>query len=74
MKNKISSKTKNIRYDDINDYEFESLLEEDLLDIENFLDSYVVKKADEEKIDLTIETLRNYMPKNSSENLVVNKN
>lgn len=74
MKNKTSSKTKNIRYDDINGYEFENLLEEDLLDIENFLDSYVVKKVDEEKIDLTIETLRNYMPKNSSENLVVNKN
>ncbi|EPZ54048.1 RNA polymerase sigma factor, sigma-70 family protein [[Clostridium] sordellii ATCC 9714] len=63
MKNKTSSKINNIRYDDINDYEFENLLEEDLLDIENFLDSYVVKKVDEEKIDLTIETLRNYMPK-----------
>ncbi|WP_270506739.1 hypothetical protein [Paraclostridium sordellii] len=74
MKNKTSSKINNIRHDDINDYEFENLLEEDLLDIENFLDSYVVKKVDEEKIDLTIETLRNYMPKNSSENLVVNKN
>ena len=35
----------------LNDYEFENLLEEDLLDIENFLDSYVVKKVDEEKID-----------------------
>lgn len=74
MKNKTSSKINDIRRDDINDYEFENLLEEYLLDIENFLDSYVVKKADEEKIDLTIETLRNYMPKNSSENLVVNKN
>ncbi|GAA0103983.1 hypothetical protein UT300013_06050 [Paraclostridium sordellii] len=74
MKNKTSSKINNIRYDDINDYEFENLLEEDLLDIENFLDSYVVKKVDEEKVDLTIETLRTYMPKNSSENLVVNKN
>lgn len=74
MKNETSSKINNIRYDDINDYEFENLLEEDLLDIEKFLDSYVVKKVDEEKIDLTIETLRNYMPKNSSENLVVNKN
>ncbi|MVO71531.1 hypothetical protein GOD95_08760, partial [Paeniclostridium sordellii] len=54
MKNETSSKINNIRYDDINDYEFENLLEEDLLDIEKFLDSYVVKKVDEEKIDLTI--------------------
>ena len=39
MKNKTSSKINDIRHDDINDYEFENLLEEDLLDVENFLDS-----------------------------------
>lgn len=71
---KTPSKINNMRCDDINDYEFENLLEEDLLDIENFLDSYVVKKVDEEKVDLTIEKLRNYMPQSTSEDLVVNKN
>lgn len=71
--NKTPSKTNNMRCDDINDYEFENLLEEDLLDIESFLDSYVVKKVDEEKIDLTVETLRRYMPQNVGEDLVVSK-
>jgi hypothetical protein len=71
--NKTSSKINNMRCDDINDFEFENLLEKDLLDIENFLDSYVVKKVDEEKIDLTVETLRSYMPQSIGEDLVVNK-
>ena len=56
---KTPSKINNMRCYDINDYEFENLLEEDLLDIENFLDSYIVKKVDEEKVDLSIEALRN---------------
>ncbi|WP_373600316.1 hypothetical protein [Paraclostridium bifermentans] len=67
---KIPSKINDMRYDDIDDYEFENMLEEDLLDIENFLDSYVVKKVDEDKIDLTIEVLREYMPEVKNENIV----
>lgn len=64
---KAPSKINDMRCDDINDYEFENMLEEDLLDIENFLDSYVVKKVDEDKIDLTIEVLREYMPEVKNE-------
>lgn len=64
---KAPSKINDMRCDDINDYEFENILEEDLLDIENFLDSYVVKKVDEDKIDLTIEVLREYMPEVKNE-------
>ncbi len=67
---KIPSKINDMRYDDIDDYEFENMLEEELLDIENFLDSYVVKKVDEDKIDLTIEVLREYMPEVKNENIV----
>lgn len=52
-----------LRCKSIKDEDFEMLLEEDLIDIENFLDSYTVSKVDEEKIDLTIETLKQYMPK-----------
>lgn len=45
------------------DKEFEELLEEDLKDIEEFLDSYIVNKVEEEKIDSTIDILKAYMPK-----------
>ena len=51
-----------LRCKSIEDEDFETLLEEDLIDIENFLDSYVVNKVDEEKIDLTIEILKQHMP------------
>lgn len=71
--NKTPSKINNMKCDNINDYEFENLLEEDLLDIESFLDNYIVKKVDEEKIDLTIETLRGYMPKKAGEWLIASK-
>lgn len=51
-----------IRCENIEDEQFEELLEADLIDIENFLDSYAVNKVDEEKIDSTIDTLKSYMP------------
>ncbi|MGL5348771.1 MAG: hypothetical protein ACRDA3_15590 [Peptostreptococcaceae bacterium] len=51
-----------LRCKSIEDEDFETLLEEDLIDIENFLDSYVVNKVDEEKIDSTIEILKQHMP------------
>ena len=52
-----------LRCKSIEEEDFEKLLEEDLIDIENFLNSYVVSKVDEEKIDRTIEILKDYMPK-----------
>jgi hypothetical protein len=52
-----------LRCENTNDEEFENLLEEDLLDIENFLESYVVEKRDEQSVDDTIDVLRAYMPK-----------
>lgn len=58
----------NLRYDDIENEDFEILLDEEFLDIENFLNSYIVKDVNEENIDLTIDTLRNYMPQNKNEN------
>lgn len=45
------------------DTQLEELLEEDLKDIEEFLDSYIVNKVEEEKIDSTIDILKIYMPK-----------
>lgn len=59
---RIQKKPTDIRCENINSLEFENLLEEDLDDIENFLDSYVVGSVDECKIDATIEVLRSYMP------------
>lgn len=52
----------NLRCENIKDEQFEELLEADLTDIEDFLDSYVVSKVDEEKIDSTIDILKSYMP------------
>lgn len=52
-----------LRCENIDDEQFENLLEEDLLDIEDFLNSYVVNKVDEQKIDSTIDILKSYMPK-----------
>lgn len=51
-----------LRCKDIENEDFENLAEEDLIDIEDFLDSYIVSKVEEEKIDLTIEKLKEYMP------------
>lgn len=59
----------NLRYDDIENEDFEILLDEEFLDIENFLNSYIVKEVNEENIDLTIDELRNYMPQNKNENV-----
>lgn len=59
----------NLRYDDIENEGFEILLDEEFLDIENFLNSYIVKDVNEENIDLTIDKLRNYMPQNKNENV-----
>lgn len=52
----------NLRCNNIEDENFENLLEEDLLDIENFLESYIVSSVSEEKVDLTIEKLKDYIP------------
>ena len=59
----------NLRYDDIENEDFEILLDEEFLDIENFLNSYIVKDVNEENIDLTIDKLRNYMPQNKNEEI-----
>ncbi|MGX4601266.1 hypothetical protein [Faecalimicrobium sp. JNUCC 81] len=53
----------NLRCENLDDEQFEDLLESDLMDIENFLDSYVVNKVDEQKVDSTIDILKSYMPK-----------
>lgn len=60
-----------VRCENIEDEQFENLLEEDLIDIEDFLDSYVVSKVDEKSIDSTIEVLKSYMPQEEVE--TVNK-
>jgi hypothetical protein len=52
-----------LRCENLEDEQFEDLLEADLIDIEDFLDSYVVNKVDEQKIDSTIDILKSYMPK-----------
>lgn len=52
-----------LRCENIEDDKFEELLEDDLKDIEAFLNSYVVNKVDEQKIDSTIDVLKAYMPK-----------
>jgi hypothetical protein len=58
-----------LRYDYIENEDFEILLDEEFLDIENFLNSYIVKDVNEENIDSTIDKLRNYMPQNKNENV-----
>lgn len=64
----------NLRYDDIENEDFEILLDEEFLDIEIFLNSYIVKEVNEESIDLTIDKLRNYMPQNKNEEIIKNEN
>lgn len=56
-----------LRCENIEDEQFENLLETDLMDIEDYLDSYVVTQVDEEKIDSTIDILKAYMPKEEVE-------
>ena len=60
-----------LRCENIEDEQFEELLEADLIDIEDFLDSYVVSKVDEEKIDSTIDILKSYMPKEEVQHVKV---
>ncbi|MCU9811773.1 hypothetical protein [Paraclostridium sp. AKS81] len=64
----------NLRYDDTENEDFEILLDEEFLDIENFLNSYIVKEVDEENVDLTIDKLRHYMPQNKNEEIIKNEN
>ncbi|GAA0713343.1 hypothetical protein GCM10008904_27540 [Paraclostridium ghonii] len=68
--NKTSDMIENLKFDNLSNEEFEDILDEELVDIENFLDSYIVKKADEEKIDFTIDKLRIYMPQNKNEEVI----
>ena len=56
-----------LRCENIEDEQFENLLEADLMDIECYLNSYVVNQVDEEKIDSTIDILKAYMPKEEVE-------
>jgi len=60
---KKNHNTYKLRCENLEDEQFEDLLEADLMDIENFLDSYVVNNVDEQKIDSTIDILKSYMPK-----------
>lgn len=60
-----------LNYDDLNDIEFDNLIDEDLKEIEVFLDSYIVKKVDEEKIENTIDALREYVPKQAKQSIVI---
>ena len=66
--NKTPTIKENLKYDDIDNEDFEALLDEELLDIENFLNSYIVKKVDEEKIDLTIDKLKTTCHKKNVKN------
>lgn len=69
MKNNLN--IYNLRCENIEDEQFEELLEADLTDIEDFLDSYVVSKVDEEKIDSTIDVLKSHMPKEEVQHVKV---
>lgn len=60
-----------LNYDDLNDIEFDNLIDEDLKEIELFLDSYMVKKVDDEKIENTIDLLREYIPKQAEEGIAI---
>lgn len=60
-----------LNYDDLNDIEFDNLIDEDLKEIELFLDSYMVKKVDDEKIENTIDVLREYIPKQTEEGIAI---
>lgn len=69
MKNNLN--IYNLRCENIEDEQFEELLEADLTDIEDFLDSYVVSKVDEEKVDSTIDVLKSHMPKEEVQHVKV---
>lgn len=71
MKKRLN--THSLICENIEDEQFEEFLEEDLMEIENFLDSYIVSKVDEEKIDSTIEILKSYMPKEEVQHVKVHE-
>lgn len=56
-----------LRCENLEDEQFEYLVESDLMDIEDFLDSYIVNKVGEQKIDSTIDILKSYMPKQEAQ-------
>lgn len=68
---KFQGENYTLNYDDLNDIEFDNLIDEDLKEIELFLDSYMVKKVDDEKIENTIDVLREYIPKQAKEGIVI---
>ncbi|MPM77781.1 hypothetical protein SDC9_124789 [bioreactor metagenome] len=68
---KFQGENYTLNYDDLNDIEFDNLIDEDLKEIELFLDSYMVKKVDDEKIENTIDVLREYIPKQAEEGIVI---
>ena len=59
---KYKAQTLETKYKNIDDDKFEDVLEEDLKEIDNFLDSYIAPQVDEQKIEATIDVLRKYMP------------
>lgn len=68
---KFQGENYTLNYDDLNDIEFDNLIDEDLKEIELFLDSYMVKKVDDEKIENTIDVLREYIPKQAEEGIAI---
>ncbi|RDY24355.1 hypothetical protein CHF27_003090 [Romboutsia maritimum] len=60
---KMNHNIHKLRCENLEDEQFEDLAEVDLMDIADFLDNYIVKKVDEQKIDSTIDILKSYMPK-----------
>lgn len=68
---KFQGENYTLNYDDLNDIEFDNLIDEDLKEIELFLDSYMVKKVDDEKIENTIDVLREYIPKQAEEGIEI---
>lgn len=68
---KFQGENYTLNYDDLNDIEFDNLIDEDLKKIELFLDSYMVKKVDDEKIENTIDVLREYIPKQAEEGIAI---
>lgn len=69
---KKNHKIYKLRCENLEDEQFEELVEEDLMDIEYFLDSYIVNKVNEQKIDSTINILKSYMPKQEVQDIEEN--
>jgi hypothetical protein len=69
---KKNHKIYKLRCENLEDEQFEELVEEGLMDIEYFLDSYIVNKVNEQKIDSTIDILKSYMPKQEVQDIKEN--